>query len=70
VRAKRPYKRSAAAKTFDPGEGKVLRFYGRWTDATGSAADPRHLEVRWAGRDCRRPPPPVISASRSLPLFF
>ena len=44
--ARRPYKRSVTPRHFEPGEGRVLRFYGRWIDSSGPAKDVRNLEVR------------------------
>jgi hypothetical protein len=47
VTARRPYRRCATPRHFAPGEGRVLRFYGRWIDDTGFAKEVRTLEVRW-----------------------
>jgi hypothetical protein len=46
VTSRRPYKRSGATRKFEPGEGRVVRFYGRWVDPSGIAKDIRTLEIR------------------------
>lgn len=33
---RRPYKRPVTPKHFEPGQGKVLRFFGRWIDDQGT----------------------------------
>ena len=45
--ARRPYKRPETPRRFEPGEGKVLRFFGRWEDEYGSNKEVRNLVVRF-----------------------
>ena len=47
VTSRRPYKRSVTPRHFGPGEGRVVRFYGRWLDPTGLPKDVRTLEIRY-----------------------
>ena len=48
VTAKRPYRRPVTPRNFQSGEGKVLRFYGRWEDNIGGVANElRKLIVRY-----------------------
>ena len=47
VTPKRPYRRPATPRNFQPGEGKVLRFFGRWEDKVGMTKELRKLVVRY-----------------------
>ena len=45
VEPRRPYKRPTTPRSFHPGEGKVLRFYGRWVDEQGPSKEFRKFVV-------------------------
>ena len=47
VEPRRPYKRPTTPRSFHPGEGKVLRFYGRWVDEQGPSKEFRKFVVRF-----------------------
>lgn len=47
VEPKRPYKRPMTPRQFEPGQGKVLRFYGKWIDEQGPQQEVRKLVVRF-----------------------
>ena len=40
----RPYKRPATARQFQPGEPKVLRFFGRWVDTKAHSKEGKWSE--------------------------
>ena len=47
VAPRRPYKRPTTPRSFHPGQGKVLRFYGRWVDEQGPSKEFRNFVVRF-----------------------
>ena len=47
VTPRRPYKRPVTPRHFEPGTGKVLRFFGRWIDEQGPSTEVRKLVVRF-----------------------